>query len=341
MRVASASNTCRAVAGERNRYECFFDAFGDVRTLSLPNYDNWPLINKHSKCLEHSLKVLNDMIMAMITEHEQQLDLHGTTRSEARPSRHTQELPADALGRFSATPPPPVHADVQPPDAPLPGHGTHDQLDGGKANSRMSTETMGVTRQVEFDRTPLAPTPGVTEQETPGYEKTNLLHRMVAAIRDARERGEEDPLTREDLRANLVMFFIAGHDTTSTAMSWAVHYLANYRDVQERLREEIMAKGPWARGECAVGGGLLSESESDAPAYEHLSPGNMPYLDAFIKEVMRLRPPVGNVWTRKAAADTLVGGYLIRKGTLVSPSIYNVHHDPHVWQNPDEFDPDR
>ena len=319
--------------------------------MSLPNYDKWPLINKHSNCLEHSLKVLNDMIVGMISKHEQQLELAATDSIGSLSSSRGDTAAtgrATGLERFSATPPPPVHEPVQPPDAPLPTQGSvaeRPSFTDGAPTSRSSTDTLAVKRQVEFTRAEVADpstNPLAEDHEHAAVpQKTNLLHRMVTAIRDARQRGDADPLTREDLRANLVMFFIAGHDTTSTAMSWAVHYLANYRDVQERLREEILAKGPWAPGECAVGGGLLSESESDAPAFEHLSPGNMPYLNAFIKEVMRLRPPVGNVWTRKAAADTVVGGYMIKAGTLVSPSIYNVHHNPAVWQNPDEFNPDR
>ena len=301
-----------------NRYECFFDAFGDVRTISLPNYDAWPLINKHGKCLQHSLDILNELIVGLIREHEARLDAE-------------DKLAAANAPRVSySTPPPPAEgAVVSPPDMPPPPLVS--------AVTRASRSSVDSTLPLP-DGSVVQPD---DDTSNGGYGKTNLLHRMVDSIRRAKKAGEKEPLTHEELRANLVMFFIAGHDTTSTAMSWSVHYLANYPAVQEKLRQEVLSLGPWTRGETAHNGGLLSEDGSDAPAYEQLSPANMPYLDAFIKEVMRLRPPVGNVWTRMAAADTQVGKYIIKKGSLVSPSPYNVHHDPSIWPNPDEFRPER
>lgn len=288
------------------RYECFFDAFGDVRTISLPNYDAWPFINKHGKCLPHSLSVLNQLILDMIAAHEAELDKLDA-RAANTPPRHDMPI----------VPPPPF------PES------------RASQASVEATAPQGTPPVNESHEEKLA-----VDTHNGRYGKTHLLHCMLSAIRNAAKTGAEEPLSREDLRANLVMFFIAGHDTTSTAMSWCVHYLANHQDVQDRLREEVLRHGPWSRGEEARHGGWLSE-EASPPCYEDLSPARMPYLDAIVKEVMRLRPPVGNVWTRKAAKDTEVGGYIIKKGSMVSPSIYNVHHDPSIWPDPYAFKPER
>lgn len=149
----------------------------------------------------------------------------------------------------------------------------------------------------------------------------NLLHSFIETI-----RSNESELTQEDLRANLVLFFVAGHETTATASAWALHLLATLPDVQDKLRAEVLEHTP---------------DDGSSPTYEDMTVTSMPYLDAFIREAMRKYPPIGCIHSRIAARDADLGGYRILKGSIVSLSAYNIHHDPNVWPEPDEFRPER
>ncbi|MGZ4975948.1 MAG: cytochrome P450, partial [Methylobacter sp.] len=64
------------------------------------------------------------------------------------------------------------------------------------------------------------------------------------------------------------------------------------------------------------------------------------YTRAVLNESMRLRPPVG-IMMRRISKDTELDGYLLKQGRLAMFSIYNIHHHPDFWQQPERFDPER
>lgn len=158
--------------------------------------------------------------------------------------------------------------------------------------------------------------------------KSNLLHMMLDANRKA-----ENPMTDEELRVHLIVFFMAGHETTATALTWATHYLAMHPDKQQRLRDELVEKlGPLSADD---------DEEAAMPTQEQLGPKELPYLNAVMKEVIRLRPSIANIQSRVATCDTTLGNYKVRKGMFVAPNVYAVHHDRKLWPDPEEFRPER
>jgi cytochrome P450 len=135
-------------------------------------------------------------------------------------------------------------------------------------------------------------------------DRTDVLSMLLLA-RD--EDGE--PLTDLELRDQLMTLLVAGHETTATSLAWAFDLLLHHPDVLARVREEIAAE-------------------------------DSAYLDAVIKEVMRLRPTVINV-VRKVKEPYQLGPYLLPVGTVITPSIQLVHRRPDLYPDPDAFRPER
>lgn len=129
------------------------------------------------------------------------------------------------------------------------------------------------------------------------------------------------PMTDLELRDELMTLLAAGHETTATALPWVFHYLTKDAGVQARLHEEL---------DRVVGAGPVDPSAAN----------ELPYLDAVIKETMRLRPVIAAVG-RVLQEPRRIGGWEIPAGTLVSPSIYLTHRNEKVWPRASRFDPSR
>jgi cytochrome P450 family 135 len=125
------------------------------------------------------------------------------------------------------------------------------------------------------------------------------------------EATHEDgtPMSEEELRDELVTVIGAGHETTATALAWAVERLVRTPRVLERLRAELAA-------------------------------GEEEYLDAVIKETLRVRPVITDV-ARKLTAPAEIGGYDLPAGTFVLPAIIAIHHREDLYPRPFEFRPER
>ena len=130
---------------------------------------------------------------------------------------------------------------------------------------------------------------------------------MLLEARD--EEGQ--PLTDLELRDELMTLLLAGHETTATALSWTLERLVRHPDVVARLRAERR------RGEEAS-----------------------PYLEATIKEALRLRPVVTAVG-RHLTAPLEIGGHLLPAGVSINPSIYLLHRRPDLYPEPEAFRPER
>ena len=128
---------------------------------------------------------------------------------------------------------------------------------------------------------------------------------LLLAARD--EDGE--PLTDAELRDELMTLLIAGHETTATALAWALERLVRTPAVLQRLLEEERA-------------------------------GDDAYLDAVIKETLRLRPVVPAV-VRRLRAPMTFGGWDLPAGVHISPSIYLLHRRPDLYPDPLAFRPER
>jgi cytochrome P450 len=152
-------------------------------------------------------------------------------------------------------------------------------------------------------------------QRASGHERTDVLAMLMQA-RD--EAGK--PLSDRELRDELMTALAAGHETTATALAWAFECILSHPEVHTRLREEI----------AAIGGVDASPEKLTA----------LPYLDATIKEVMRLRPIVPIVG-RKLMKPMSLGGYDLPAGTLVGACIYLAQRNPEVYPDPARFQPER
>ena len=163
------------------------------------------------------------------------------------------------------------------------------------------------------------------------------LHREIQTRRLARNaRDREDilslllqvryddgaPLTDEQVRDELVVMLMAGHETTGTALSWAFERILSQPDVERRIHEEQNA---------VVGNGAITAA--------HLP--QMEYLDAVVKESLRIRPimPVGGARLVKRAFE--IGGHVIPPGAIVVNAMYLLHRRRELYPEPDDFKPER
>lgn len=160
-------------------------------------------------------------------------------------------------------------------------------------------------------------------------EKKETIARKEVAGRDILSVAlESGAFAEENLVDQLMTFLAAGHETTATAMTWAVYMLSRYPAMQKRLRDEIREKLP----------SIDDDSGRDVTS---LDIDRMPYLNAVCNEVLRYYAPVP-LTLREAAVDTSISGIRVPKGTIIAISPWATNFDREQW-GPDahEFNPDR
>lgn len=139
--------------------------------------------------------------------------------------------------------------------------------------------------------------------------RTDVLAMLVRADDDGRT------MTDRELRDQLMTLLVAGHDTTATALSWALERLTRH--------PATLAKAVWAADASAAG-----------------DPAGDEYLDAVAKETLRIRPVVFDVG-RILTEPVELAGYRLPAGVMVVPGIGLVHASAALYPGPDRFDPDR
>lgn len=150
----------------------------------------------------------------------------------------------------------------------------------------------------------------------PGESHDDLLQRLVDAVDE-----DGSTLAREEIRDQLVTLFIAGHETTSNALSWTFHLLSEHPEVEARLHAEL---------DLVLAGRL--------PTGEDLP--RLVYTDQVFTEAMRLYPPVAAI-TRRVVEDVEVMGWHVPAGSEVSVWAWHAHRDPRWWDEPWAFRPER
>jgi cytochrome P450 len=143
-----------------------------------------------------------------------------------------------------------------------------------------------------------------------------LVHALIRATDP--ETGK--PLSDSDICNDLLIFMLAGHDTTATALTYALWALGHHPEIQDRVAAEAAA---------------LGDRELTAQDVTQLG-----YTTQVLREGLRLCPPAAGVG-RLALRDIEVDGHRVRKGTLIAVGIYALHRDPQLWPEPTVFDPDR
>jgi cytochrome P450 len=155
------------------------------------------------------------------------------------------------------------------------------------------------------------------DAERGGKRRDDVLAMLLEA-RD--EQGQ--PMTDVELRDELVTLLAAGHETTATMLCWAFELLLGDARVRSTLLRELEEAGAGA-------------AEPDLAAIARL-----PYLDATIKEILRLRPVIPGVG-RRLKAPMKLGDYDIPAGELLVPVIWLAQHSAQVYSNPESFEPER
>jgi cytochrome P450 len=132
---------------------------------------------------------------------------------------------------------------------------------------------------------------------------------ILSMLLEARHENDGSPMTDQELRDQLLTLLTAGHETTATALSWAVERLIRHPDKLSRLAEEVDG-------------------------------GEDQYLEAVVTETLRLRPVISLV-ARRLREPVEIGGWQLPAGITVTPSIYLLHRRPDVYPNPHGFEPER
>ncbi|XP_037626174.1 cytochrome P450 2J5-like [Sebastes umbrosus] len=137
------------------------------------------------------------------------------------------------------------------------------------------------------------------------------------------ENNKESDLgfNETNLAVNAVDLFTAGTETTANTLLWALVFLINNPDIQDKVQAEI----------DRVIGQTLQPTMADRP--------NLPYTEAVIHETQRLGNIVPLNGFRKAAKDTTLGSYFIPKGTSLMPILTSVLFDKTEWETPNTFNP--
>eukprot|EP01124_Arcella_intermedia_P013399 TRINITY_DN1981_c0_g4_i1.p1 TRINITY_DN1981_c0_g4~~TRINITY_DN1981_c0_g4_i1.p1 ORF type:complete len:454 (-),score=106.51 TRINITY_DN1981_c0_g4_i1:312-1673(-) len=131
-----------------------------------------------------------------------------------------------------------------------------------------------------------------------------------------------DNISDTELLELCLTFMVAGHETTSMALSWTMHALSKHPEVEKKCREEVLR---------VIG-------EDGEVTKDNIN--NLVYLGQTLNESLRLYAPVPMI-VRITEKDVELGGYQIPKGCLVIVSPNVLHRVKKYWENPEQFDPDR
>jgi cytochrome P450 len=144
---------------------------------------------------------------------------------------------------------------------------------------------------------------------------------VLSLLLHARHEDDRTGMTDRQLRDEAMTLFLAGHETTALALSWAWFLLGAHPEAERRLHAEVDE--------------VLAQRD---PEVEDLP--RLPFTEAVILEAMRLYPPA-YVIGREAIANCAVGGYTIRRGMTVLMSQWVVHRDGRFFEDPAAFQPQR
>ncbi|KAF8088277.1 hypothetical protein N665_0546s0009 [Sinapis alba] len=160
------------------------------------------------------------------------------------------------------------------------------------------------------------------EKSLPNNPKDSSNNDFLDAILDLTV-GDEAELDNNVIEHLLLDMFIAGTDTTSSTVEWAMTELLSNHETMAKAQVEI---------ERMIGqNGLVQEPDIS----------EFPYLQAVVKETFRLHPSVSLLVPRKADTDVEIFGYLVPKDAQVLVNVWAIGRDPKVWENPTRFEPEK
>ncbi len=152
----------------------------------------------------------------------------------------------------------------------------------------------------------------IESRRAAGPKGEDLLDRLL--VLEGEDGAKLDP---EQLRDEVITLFLAGYETTSSALSWTLYLLALHPEVAARCRAELGDEDP---------------GPDDI--------GRLRYLKQVVDEAMRLYPPAW-IFGREALEDDVLGGFRLPKGAWVLLSPWATHRQADLWEDPERFDPER
>lgn len=156
----------------------------------------------------------------------------------------------------------------------------------------------------------------VVRERLPGGGADDFLGRLIRALGERFEPGKAAALAAD----NAMTFYLAGHETTANAMTWALYLLSQQPELQACAASEAAA---------AIAGGEGADL-----------PGRLPLLRTVLEETLRLYPPAPR-FDRQAAAGDRLGDEEVRPGDIISIWPWLIHRHEALWEAPDVFDPGR
>ncbi|ORZ38203.1 cytochrome P450 [Catenaria anguillulae PL171] len=157
----------------------------------------------------------------------------------------------------------------------------------------------------------------VASGETKNEKDMDLLERMIEA-----NLKDDGSFSRDDLRSNVVIFFIAGHDTTAATLTTAIYYMGMNLDVQAKARAEVLK---------VYGDIDPTLAASDFPYLTTAEQGTLNYVTYVLKEALRLYPSVSGLPLRRTAKDAVLDGVTIPKDTPIHIDTYGLQRNPKYW----------
>ena len=146
-------------------------------------------------------------------------------------------------------------------------------------------------------------------------QRTDILTLLMAATDE-----EDQAMTDEELRDELMTLLVAGHETTATAISWAFYWIHKLPAVREKLLVELDS---------------LGENPDSNTIFK------LPYLTAVCNETLRIHPVGMLTFPRKVKTPISVCGYQLEPGTIIMGSIYLTHQREDIYPQPEQFNPER
>ncbi|GFE71012.1 cytochrome P450 [Chroococcus sp. FPU101] len=152
-------------------------------------------------------------------------------------------------------------------------------------------------------------------RENPNSNRTDILSLLMSA----RDEGGQ-PMSDQELRDELITLLFAGHETTATAMSWALYWTHHHPEIKEKILQE-----------------LATLRTNPNP----IDIARLPYLTAVCNETLRIYPVGMLTFPRIVEEPVEVMGYHLEPGVAVAGCIYLTHHRPDLYPDSKQFKPER
>ena len=166
----------------------------------------------------------------------------------------------------------------------------------------------------------------IIEEHRQQFDPDQLNDLIDIWLNEIRLHESDDPdsfLNLKNMHGQVLLLFLAGTDTTANTLQWGMHYLIRYPKVQARIQQEL---------DELTGRNRL-------PKLAHKS--SLPYTQAFIAELNRIIAIFPLSAFHVASETTYFNGYTIPKNAIIISNLYAVLHDPDIWEEPEEFRPER